>query len=524
MFWRWAGFARTLVEEPQAPFKAAMTSPNVAAVPASSQLGLEGPARFNPFAQRIRPTLSESEVMDGVARAPHFNPAELALPANRRRELVLRLDDFVEPLPRFFDLESRMSAMIRSGYERRNPLPLAVQRQLAEAQGLDPRDYVTRTPITLASGLSLIGFSGVGKTTAVSSVLHLHEQLHLHTSFQGIAFKRTQLTWVRVACPPTGGPRALLMNIFQELDRLLGSDYYRRYETSRRSAAELIPNLVELMSTLGLGLLVIDEIQRLVRMGPDEAQLLLDVFTHLRTESHTPVMLIGTPKAMKVLDSSFEQGRRNTSVGHIHWQMMDNDETWDYFVEQMWKLQWLSSPTPLSIDLKNALYECSQGITDLAVKIFKMAQFTIIGMEDEVLTPALLGAVVQSEFPWFVPWIPYLRRRDPKLMEGDFDQLFEPAKKGKGKSAPRTSLADALLGAGVPPERLNDVLSGIEQQRQDRPAGKSEAPAKKPGKKQTSPPKRTGETLWEIVHSSPRPGHDVLLDAGHVRLPDAVGC
>src|SRR5690606_11047587 len=120
--------------------------------------------------------------------------------------------------------------------------------------------------------------------------------------------------------------------------RLLGTDNHRRFENSRRSAAELSPNLVDLMSTLGLGILVIDEIQRLVRMGDDDARLLLDVFTHLRTESHTPVMLIGTPKAMAVLDSGFEQGRRNTSLGHIDWQPMDNDETWAFFVEQMWEL------------------------------------------------------------------------------------------------------------------------------------------------------------------------------------------
>lgn len=352
-----------------------MTPQNLKAVQSnvSPGAGLAGPARLNPFALAVRSALTETEVMDEVARTPHIDDADRALPARQRRDLAMQLDDFVEPLPRYFELESRISAMIRSGYARRNPLPLAHQRLLAEQLGLDPRRYVTLPPVTIASGLSLIGFSGVGKSTAVSSILHLHTQLVTHTEFQGVPFHRTQLVWLRVACPPTGGPRALLMNIFQEIDRLLGTDYHLRYEKGKRSAAELLPNLTELMGTLGIGLLVIDEIQRLVRMGDEEATLLLDVFTHLRTESHTPVMLIGTPKAMAVLDSGFEQGRRNTSLGHLDWQPMANDDTWAFFVEQMWQLQWLVKPTPLSPELSDALYEWSQGITDLAVKIFKVA-------------------------------------------------------------------------------------------------------------------------------------------------------
>lgn len=506
-----------------------MTARKVAAVDAARSDGRSTPERFNPFVHKIRPALTEAQVMDEVARTPQLDEAERGLPVHQRRELVLRLDDFVEPLPRFFELESRISAVIRAGYARRNPLPLALQRQLAEQAGLEPRAYVTPPPVTLASGLSLIGFSGVGKTTAVSSVLHLHEQVHVHATFQGVPFVRTQLTWARVACPPTGGPRALLMNIFQELDRLLGTDYHRRYENARRSAAELIPNLVELMSTLGLGLLVIDEIQRLVRMGTHEAQLLLDVFTHLRTESHTPVMLIGTPPAMRVLDSGFEQGRRNTSFGHIDWQPMENDETWEYFVEQMWKLQWLARPTPLTGELKDALFEWSQGITDMAVKLFKMAQFTAIGLEEEVLTPALFEAVVRSEFSWFVPWIPYLQRRDPKLMDGHFDQLFEPdARARRFTPRSRPDLATALQEAGVRPEDLHDVLAGLAAKGRPEATPSAKPPAaatpERP-KRAKKPPKDAAATLWDLVKEDPkRSGHEALAEAGHLRLPTAVGC
>lgn len=490
--------------------------------------GQEGPQRFNPFALAIRPTLTEEQVIDEVARTPRIFEGDRDRPAYARRELVMGLDDFVEPLPRFFELENRISGMIRAGYARRNPLPAGMQRRLIEAQGLESREFLTLPPITLAPGLSLIGFSGVGKTTAVSAILNLHAQIHTHTSFMGEPFHRTQLVWLRVSCPPTGGARALLMNIFQELDRLLGTDYHRRYESSRRSAAELVPNLVELMATLGLGLLVIDEIQRLVRLGSDEAQWLLDVFTHLRTESQTPVMLIGTPKAMRVLDSGFEQARRNTSLGHIDWKPMANDDVWAFFVEQMWQLQWLSSPTPLTRELQDALYEWSQGITDLAVKIFKMAQYSVIGTDEEELSPALFELVVRTEFAWFIEWIPYLKVRDPALMSGAFDRLFE-LKGGKGQAQrPHASdLSTALMQAGIRPEDLHDVLAGLRSRRADMTQEPSTRRTRKSKVKTNKRPAATATlqpTLWDMVKLNPHlSGHETLVDAGHVRLPAAVG-
>lgn len=474
-----------------------------------------GVERFNPFAATLRPPMSENELSDGVARLPKIDPAQRALDAKTRLNLVMQLDDYVEPMPRYFSLESKISAMIRAGYVRRNPLPVAQQLALGEREGLSRAQCVTPPPVTLASGLSLLGFSGVGKTTAVLSILFQHPQIHVHTEFMGLPFFRTQITWMRVACPPTGGARALLMNIFQEIDRLLGTDYHQRHASGRRSAAELIPSLVELMSTLGVGLLVIDEIQRLVRMGPEDAGLLLDVFTHLRTESYTPVMLIGTPKAMRVLNSQFEQARRNTSMGNIAWAPMDNDEVWEFFVEQLWQYQWLKVPVPLTPKLRDALHFWSQGITDLAVKIFKMAQFNAIEVGAETLTPELFEQIVHSEFSWFEAWIPALSARLPALMNGALDGPFEMNAQAPDEHAD-TALARTLAGAGIASGDITRILAAMH-------ATPTPSPTPAPDTTKPSPPSpapNRRDTLWDMVRlHKHRSGHAVLSDAGIARLP-----
>jgi hypothetical protein len=80
-------------------------------------------------------------------------------------------------------------------------------------------------------------------------------------------------------------------------------------------------------------------------------------------------VLIGTNKAMTLFQSEFRQARRGSS---LLWDRMKNDGWWDIFVTSMWNNQWTANIVPINDDFKNALYEESQGITDIAVKLYTM--------------------------------------------------------------------------------------------------------------------------------------------------------
>lgn len=493
-------------------------APPIAAVPQD----VDDPARINPFLQAIRPAMTQQEISEAVRREALFDPRDRERPASERQQLVLRLDDYVEMLPRVFELENRITALIRRGYERRNPLPLIQQRTLAERFGLDPARVVRPEPMAAAGGSSLIGFSGVGKTTAVQSVLFTYPQIHTHTQFEGFEFHRTQLVWIRVPCPITGGARTLVMNIFQEIDRHLGTDYHARYSRSNRSAGELIQDLLPLLSTIGLGILVIDEIQRLVRLGPDEAGTTFDLFTHLRAESQVPVLLVGTPKAMRMLNRSFEQARRNTSLGGMRWQPMENDETWRFFLEGLWKYQWLTTPTPLSDELADSLHRWSQGITDIAVKIFKLAQFNLIGSGQEVLTPEVFRDVVYAELEWLPPWIPLLAARVPELMDGAWDSPFDRDRKTQPQAPSAVTLSGMLAQAGYKVQDIQDILAVIAAHQVE-----TSSSTKSPDAPKQPKPKRASKVLpadaaqwsyWQVVEQrSDVSGYEALLQMGHVR-------
>ena len=52
----------------------------------------------------------------------------------------------------------------------------------------------------------------------------------------------------------------------------------------------------------------------------------------------------------------------------------------------MWKYQWTQKRAELTEDLRNALYDESQGIIDIAIKLYIMAQIKAIADGTELVT------------------------------------------------------------------------------------------------------------------------------------------
>jgi len=131
---------------------------------------------------------------------------------------------------------------------------------------------------------------------------------------------------------------------------------------------------------------VIDEIQHLLNSKNDPDEILNFLVTLVNTIS-VPTILIGTYKALKVLQKDFRQARRAASEGAIFWDRMSKNEEWDFFLDTMWKFQWTKNPVPLTPELNDAMYEESQGITAIAVNLFMLAQEKALALGVEMSVP-----------------------------------------------------------------------------------------------------------------------------------------
>ncbi len=441
--------------------------------------------RHNAFIEALPEILPCDEAAKLMRRRPGFDDLERYLPPHHRLDLVQNIDDFIEPLPIYLELEQKFSRIIRHGYSKRNPISAEWKRQMRAGfpdlyAGQDGRNIQPLIRSTI-SGFAIIGTSGVGKSTAVESILSLYPQVIVHNNYNDQPLDRTQVVWIKLECPHNGSPKSLCLNFFDVVDEIIDTRNRDKYVKGRVNKDDLLPVMAKLAGILGVGVLVIDEIQRLAaaKDGPDD---MLNFFIQMINTIGIPIVLVGTYQALPIFTRKFAHFRRNLSQGDILWQHMPQDEVWDYFVEALWKYQWTNIPTPLTAEIKETLYEETQGIIDLTVKIYKITQWHVIGEENESITPALIRRIahkvlkplkrlidalktndwkVLQEMPDVYPLTEHLdeylnKAKARVVMEGSIDTLRNQQKAvavgDEHESAPLLKLSKYLVEAGYDPK------------------------------------------------------------------------
>ncbi|CAO3417836.1 ATP-binding protein [Azospirillum doebereinerae] len=384
--------------------------------------------RDNPFINRLPPVLSIADALRTLTNLPTHSDEERHYPAHLRCHCLQRLGRYFVPLERHLQLEARLSALIRQGYVGRNPNTTDYLHRLHNdhERVLQKNLFASVHPVeSTASGFALIGCSGIGKTKSVERVLHLYPKIIHHQE----PFSLQQVVWLKLECPHKGSAKQLCISFFHEVDKLLGTRFQARYGSSRLSIDEMVVRMAEVADRHALGILVIDEIQHLMRAPGAGRDDLLNFLVALVNTIGIPVMIVGTPAALPLLQGAFRQARRASGLGSLIWERHANDATWNHFIERMWRYQWTREPTPLTDDLRRVLYEESQGIVDLVVKLYMLAQLQAIQLnavtgrdKGERMTAGLFKHVASDAFRLLAPMITALKRNDRAALE-HYDDL-----------------------------------------------------------------------------------------------------
>lgn len=374
--------------------------------------------RHNPLIEALPPILTQEEAGWQLSNYPEFDEQQRLLPAELRFHLIQEVLDFFEPLFIHLDLEQRFSRLIRRGYKTRNPRQrqdwAEVDQQLKRlAKQLHPAN-----PHSGAVSFTLLGISGVGKSTAVERILSLYPQIIFHSHYQQQPLSLTQLVWLKLDCPFDGSTKGLCLNFFDAIDRCLGSHYYYHYtRNGRASTDEMLVHMARVGAIHRLGVLVVDETQNLNEAKSGGDKKMLNFFVQLVNTMGLPVVLIGTHKARRLLAWEFRQARRSTGQGRPIWDNMVQDETWQLFIESLWGYQYVRQPVELTPELSHTLYDESQGITDFVVKLFMLAQIRAIVSGQETLTPNIVRSVAADSLQFAATALSALRRGDRAALQ-----------------------------------------------------------------------------------------------------------
>ncbi|WP_230504568.1 ATP-binding protein [Sutcliffiella rhizosphaerae] len=374
----------------------------------------------NPFIEALPPIFNEDDVLERFMVTPRISEQDKLSETNIRYHVLKRVRNFIQPLPIHFEVERRLSTLIRRGYLARNPLDrtflerVRVLHELREEEEtahkyIDERLNYIRSS---ADSLSIIGISGIGKTTAIERLLLMYPQVIKHEEYKGQSFNRTQIVWLKIDCPYDGSLSTLCKSFFKAIDDLLGTRYLEKYGYLNRVTSTMLLHMTSLASMYGIGVLVIDEIQHLLH-SKNEQEEMLNFFVTLSNTVGIPTVLIGTSKAQKLFKGNFRQARRAASDGAIIWDRMDeNSEEWEFFLETLWELQCLKNHSELTEETKKAFYYECQGITAVAVNLFILAQERVLFDEDnqaEIITPQVLKKTAREDMQTTQPMMTAIR-------------------------------------------------------------------------------------------------------------------
>jgi hypothetical protein len=170
---------------------------------------------------------------------------------------------------------------------------------------------------------------------------------------------------------------------------------------------------------------VIDEIQHLILAKGGGSEKMLNFFVTLVNTIGIPVIMIGTKKAMPILQSEFRQARRGSGQGDLIWDRMKNDISWQVFVTSIWKHQWTKNKVLLTDEIKNTLYEESQGIIDIAVKLYAMVQIKAISTNRDTFEAKDFRVAASEKLGLVKPMLDALRKGDERkiLKYGDISPI-----------------------------------------------------------------------------------------------------
>lgn len=375
--------------------------------------------RNNPFIEALPPILSKEEAVDKLAYYPPFDESERNLDSHIRLHLVQRLFQYYQPIFQTIDLESRVSRMIRMGYVHRNPFKPEFAQGLHDNYksilnaNIDAYNYDHFK--STSSAMTILGPSGIGKSRMINVILSTIPQLIVHSRYKGINFNMYQLVWLKLDCSFDGNIKGVCIDAFRSLDSKLGTNYYKRFGSARMPIASMQPALAQMLKVHGVGLLVIDEVQSLSVAKSGGAEKMMNFF-HYLSNMGTPILLIGTPKALPYLRGDFRQARRGSSQGDMMLERMKKDSNWDLILEGMWDYQWVRKPTPLTQELKDIMFDESGAITDISIKLFIMSQVKAISTGKELITPALIRKVAKENLQLIQPMINAIRSGDIKAI------------------------------------------------------------------------------------------------------------
>ena len=341
---------------------------------------------------------------------PVYEPAICKADAGARLTALDAMTDIYVPSQMSYEIYSKVYLAMLHSLKKKHTKN-AIQQGNQNHRRLQGLEY--NSVLGGADSFSIIGPSGIGKSTAIAKSIALSGGNQIITTENPYA---QIIPCINVQCPHDCSVKGLLLAILSKVDILIGTRYEHLAVKDRAS----IDNLIGTVSQVALNnilLIVIDECQNICR-NKGGVNLVASM-TQLINSSGVSICLVGLPETELFLGKEMQLARR--SVG-LSYSALPYDEYFIQFCETLFSYQYVTHPSKLTPELIELLYECTGGIIAIVVSIIMEAQqIAILTGKEELNKETILMAYNErlKNVKDFVKIIPKKRSQTSSVINKD---------------------------------------------------------------------------------------------------------
>lgn len=320
---------------------------------------------MNDYTQLIPKMLSGNELIKELSVIPEYVPSIINRDIGERLVALTNIYDIYIPSKMSIEIYNKLYlALYHSLQKKSSNLALSQKYENYKKILLRPSNSI----IGGADSFTIIGTSGIGKSSAINRAIHIIEK---KWNPDNIKLDTKVVPFVNVQCPFDSSVKGLAIEILLKIDKMLGINYYNQnnaYKILKRCTTDVLIGQISTIAINNIGVLVVDEIQNVA--NSKNGKNLIGFLTQLINNSGISICMVGTPESILFFEGAPHLARRTMGLNYT---TLHYDEYFKNMCKILFNYQYTSTKE-LDDNLSNWLYEHSSGNISIIISLVHDAQ------------------------------------------------------------------------------------------------------------------------------------------------------
>lgn len=326
----------------------------------------------NPFIETLPLPRNDEEVMRAYIKTlPSYRFDKVKDMSNFEKMLsVGALRSVRFPLPFHKELEFEFYNALVTSYRARKQISTLETNveYISEGQAQSSHSILAGNSADATNaGFSLIGYSGCGKSSAISILVSHYPQVIIHGDNTTERFP--QIVYLVVNCIANSNFSALYEGIGDAIDKALGNirPVYAKEIARTNGLGRKAEKVKEYVERFAIGIIIFDEIQLIDFRHTKENSF--DSLMTLSNRTKAAIAVVGTEDARNKMFTELRTSRRIGIMikGHTY---CESKKYFAYLAKELMKYQWFEKMITPTQELIDTLYDLTKGIIDQLIGVY----------------------------------------------------------------------------------------------------------------------------------------------------------